>query len=242
MMRLLVDAGNKLGYETFVAVNDKGRRAGGGSLGDLATQKSMPEKWRGQKGINDVDVIWFEGTHPTHMFEVEIHGGMHKALDRLNECTSIRTKFFVIGTAENRKQFDSKLAYAVFDKTRGMFRFRTTDELEEFYSATVGYSKARTGFEDGPAARAGPGKDPKKRTKKGARKEKIPDHDAGGLIPLPALRDIACPRCGSDNKDPVKEWMYGANTARQFSCRCGKIFVHFISRNGKMWTNPKPGN
>ncbi len=63
---------------------------------------------------------------------------------------------------------------------------------------------------------------------------------------------ISCPFCKTEqNQKPLKSWQYGrlvqTNSKKEsiitcfrYSCKCGKLFNHYVSKTGKSWTIPKP--
>ncbi len=83
----LRDLGRALGYDVWVATNDRGRTCGAGALGDGCLD-CLPSSLAGLPGADAVrliDVLWFEGEHVAAAFEVEhstsIYSGIVRLLD-----------------------------------------------------------------------------------------------------------------------------------------------------------------
>ena len=71
VMGILVDLGNLLGFDTYVA--DPSRKYRDKTLGQIATLREIPGfTYQDTLDIvKNIDVIWFKGEYPEHCFEVE---------------------------------------------------------------------------------------------------------------------------------------------------------------------------
>lgn len=83
----LRDLGRALGYEVWIASNDRGRELGDGKLGDgtLGALPKIIETTPYAEAIRLIDVLWLRGDHVEAAFEVEhttsIYSGIIRMLD-----------------------------------------------------------------------------------------------------------------------------------------------------------------
>ncbi len=146
----LVLVGSYLGYRTFVPAPDKNKQTIFGVLGDLCTEKQIPEGSIPALSLNTVkfvDVIWFdEEGYPTHAFEVEHTTDITKGLLRLYQVHKLRIKMFIISEEENKGKFHREVAKSPFAKIKNEFVFKNYDELDDFFQSVKHFSQMQEKF------------------------------------------------------------------------------------------------
>lgn len=146
----LVLVGSYLGYRTFVPVPDKNKNTIFGILGDLCTEKEIPEGSIPALSLNTVkfvDVIWFdEEGYPSHAFEVEHTTDITKGLLRLYQVHKLRIKMFIISEEINKNKFQKEVSKAPFIKIKNEFVFKNYDELDEFFQSVKHFSQMQERF------------------------------------------------------------------------------------------------
>ncbi len=146
----LVLIGSYLGYRTYVAEPDKGRETIYGTLGELCSERKIPEgsiPGLSVDTVKYVDVIWFdEEGYPTHGFEVEHTTDITKGLLRLYQVHKLRIKMFIISEDENKKKFEKEISKSPFSKIKQEFIFKNYNELDEFFESVKHFSKIQSKF------------------------------------------------------------------------------------------------
>ena len=146
----LVLVGSYLDYRTFVPAPDKNKQTVFGVLGDLCTEKVIPEGSIPGLSLNTikfVDVIWFdEEGYPTHAFEVEHTTDITKGLLRLYQVHKLRIKMFIISEEENKGKFQREVAKSPFAKIKSEFVFKNYDELDDFFQSVKKFSRMQEKF------------------------------------------------------------------------------------------------
>lgn len=150
MQAKLVLVGSYLGYRTYVPAPDKNKQTVFGVLGDLCTEKEIPEGSIPGLSLNTikfVDVIWFdEEGYPTHAFEVEHTTDITKGLLRLYQVHKLRIKMFIISEEINKNRFEREVAKSPFVQIKNEFVFKNYDELDEFFQSVKHFSQMRVRF------------------------------------------------------------------------------------------------
>ena len=146
----LVLVGSYLGYRTYVPAPDKNKNTIFGVLGELCTEKEIPEGSIPGLSLNTikfVDVIWFdEEGYPTHAFEVEHTTDITKGLLRLYQVHKLRIKMFIISEEINKNRFEREVAKSPFVQIKNEFVFKNYDELDEFFQSVKHFSQMRVRF------------------------------------------------------------------------------------------------
>ena len=146
----LVLVGSYLNYRTFIPAPDKNKQTVFGVLGDLCTEKEIPEGSIPGLSLNTikfVDVIWFdEEGYPTHAFEVEHTTDITKGLLRLYQVHKLRIKMFIISEEENKRRFQREVAKSPFAQIKNEFVFKNYDELDEFFQSVKHFSQMQVRF------------------------------------------------------------------------------------------------
>ncbi len=146
----LVLVGSYLNYRTFVPAPDKNKTTIFGTLGDLCTEKEIPEGSIPALSLNTVkfvDVIWFdEEGYPTHAFEVEHTTDITKGLLRLYQVHKLRIKMFIISEEANKNRFQREVSKSPFAKIKNEFIFKNYNELDEFFQSVKHFSQMQEKF------------------------------------------------------------------------------------------------
>ena len=146
----LVLIGSYLGFRTYVAEPDKGRKTIFGTLGELCSESKIPEGSIPALSVDTVkyvDVIWFdEEGYPTHGFEVEHTTDITKGLLRLYQVHKLRIKMFIISDDSNRNKFEKEVSKSPFSKIKQEFLFKNYDELDAFFQSVKQFSQLQKKF------------------------------------------------------------------------------------------------
>lgn len=144
----LILIGSYLGFRTYTP--DRGRNSIYGVLGDLCSEKKIPEDSIPPMQIDTVkyiDVIWFdEEGFPTHGFEVEHSTDITKGLLRLFQMHKLRVKMFIIAEEENKKKFTKEIHKNPFHKIKEEYIFKNYEELDEFFESVKHFTKIQRKF------------------------------------------------------------------------------------------------
>jgi type II restriction enzyme len=136
----LRDLGRALGFDVWVAGNDRGRAYRGGSLADGCLD-SLPESVMaapGAEAVRLIDVLWLErgGTHVAAAFEVEhsttIYSGIVRLLDLASSNTSgVAQGLFLVAPDDRESEVRAQLARPAFRSVRDLnVRYLPYGELE----------------------------------------------------------------------------------------------------------------
>lgn len=137
----LRDVGHQLGFDVWIASNDKGRTLGSGHLGDgcLLEMPSVVGNIKDGDAVKLIDLLWFDrgSNKPVAAFEVEhstsIYSGIVRMLDLAlgvqDEHSGIR--LFLVAPDERESQVRSQLQRPAFRSVHGVdFMFIPYGELE----------------------------------------------------------------------------------------------------------------
>ena len=136
----LRDLGGGLGFDVWVASNDRGRTYAGGRLGDRCLE-ALPEALAGGTGgdaVRLIDVLWLEkGTgRVAAAFEVEhttsIYSGIVRLLDlALGPAAECARGLFLVAPDDREEQVRAQLARPAFSRISDLcVRFLPYSELE----------------------------------------------------------------------------------------------------------------
>ena len=145
----LVLIGSYLGFRTYVAEPDKGRKTVfGKTLGELCSESNVPEgsiPALSKDTVKYVDVIWFdEEGYPTHAFEVEHTTDITKGLLRLYQIHKLKVKMFIV--SEQKEKFEKEIKKSPFVKIKEEFLFKNYDELDEFFESVKSFTQIQKRF------------------------------------------------------------------------------------------------
>ncbi|MCM8808450.1 MAG: hypothetical protein NC926_11055 [Candidatus Omnitrophica bacterium] len=144
---ILLELGNLLGYETYVA--DPSKKYKDKKLGDIATLKQIPPFTyeRIIENVRNIDVIWFEEEFPKFCFEVEHTTGVRDGLLRLYQVRKITdAKFFIIAPKEIIKKFETEIKKDPFIQIKDRYIFRSYEELIEIFEKTKEFNNIKERF------------------------------------------------------------------------------------------------
>lgn len=142
----LRDLGRALGYDVWVAANDRARPCGSGRLGDGCLE-ALPAPLAGAPGADAVrliDVLWLERDGPGRVagaFEVEhttsIYSGIVRLLDlALGAPDAALTHLFLVAPDEREADVRSQLARPAFSRVTDLkVRYLPYGELERHREA-----------------------------------------------------------------------------------------------------------
>lgn len=146
----LVLIGSYLNYRTFVPANDASKSTIFGTLGDLCSERKVPEGSIPALSLDTVkfvDVIWFdEDGYPTHAFEVEHTTDITKGLLRLYQVHKLKIKMFIISKNDSKRKFEREVAKSPFSKIKNEFIFKNYDELDEFFQSVKKFAQTQERF------------------------------------------------------------------------------------------------
>lgn len=144
----LILIGSYLSYRTYTP--DKSKQSIFGVLGDLCSEKDIPEgsiPSLSEETVRFVDVIWFdEEGYPTHAFEVEHSTDITKGLLRLYQIHKLRIKMFIISDESNKDKFQKEVKKNPFYKIKQDFIFKNYQELDEFFESVKKFSRVQENF------------------------------------------------------------------------------------------------
>ena len=136
----LRDVGSALGFEVWVAANDRGRGYAGGRLGDgcLEALPGEVEAGPGGDAVRLIDVLWLErgSRHVAAAFEVEhttsIYSGIVRLLDlALGAAAESARGLFLVAPDDREDEVRAQLARPAFSRVGDLnVRFLPYSELE----------------------------------------------------------------------------------------------------------------
>ncbi len=143
--------GSYLNYRTYTPDQSKKSEIFKKTLGELCSEKKMPEgsiPAMSAETVRFIDVIWFdEEGYPTHAFEVEhTTTDVTKGLLRLYQIHKLRIKMFIIADENTRNKFNREVLKNPFIKLKNEFIFKNYNELDEFFQSVKSFSKLQEQF------------------------------------------------------------------------------------------------
>jgi len=141
----IVQAGNMLGYKTYVA--DPSRKAFDKPLSEIASLSQVPPILNNAPNVARIDAIWFRPNRfPMFLFEVEDGGTMRDALHRLFNAMAFEARFMIVSPVENRAKFEKWVSHEPYREFQERYNFRTYKELFDFYKLTKSFTAMRRKF------------------------------------------------------------------------------------------------
>ncbi len=146
---ILVELGNLLGYETYVA--DPSKIYKNKTLAEWATLTEIPP-FTYHKILNivrQIDVIWFrnEGNEfPVACFEIEHTTDVTKGLLRLYQLKGLGSKLFIVAPKNVKTKFDTEVDKTPFHEIKERYLFRSYEELVQFFELAKRYHDLRKLF------------------------------------------------------------------------------------------------
>jgi type II restriction enzyme len=153
----LRDLGRGLGFDVWIAVNDRGRKLGSGELGDgcLDQLPSTLTTAPGVDAIRLIDVLWLEkgGERVVAAFEVEhttsIYSGIVRLLDlALGAPGSATRALFLVAPDEREEEVRAQLRRPAFQRVSDLHvRFLPYGELEQHREAMARFGQGLKAIE-----------------------------------------------------------------------------------------------
>jgi len=143
---MLIELGNLLGYDTYSA--DQSPEYRDTTIGELATLDSLPEftSKRILSTVRQIDVIWLEDEFPVCCFEVEHSTDVTKGLLRMHQLARFQVQFFIVGSENLRRKFETETSKSPFYQHRDRYFFRSYEEVERLYQQTKRFVALRDEF------------------------------------------------------------------------------------------------
>lgn len=121
----LRDLGSSLGFDVWVAANDRGRRHGNGWLGDGCLTELPWTACAGLESVRLIDVLWLErgSGNVVGAFEVEhstsIYSGIVRMLDlALGSDVAAASRLFLVAPDDRQEQVSQQLRRPAFSRVR----------------------------------------------------------------------------------------------------------------------------
>ncbi len=149
MQYLLAKLGRSLGFEVWIPKGDRKQEYGGGRLGDLSVAELPPLPFNDDalRVIRNIDVIWLQEGHPTHLFEVEHTTSVYSGLLRMSDLAmlipSLNIAMFICAEEKRRDKVRAEVNRPTFDRQPTPLaercRFIAFDRLSNFMAAQQDY-------------------------------------------------------------------------------------------------------
>ena len=141
----LRDMGSSLGFDVWIASNDRSRQYGDGFLGDGCLKQWPAENGRGLDSVRLIDVIWLErgSTQVAAAFEVEhstsIYSGIVRMLDlALGTQVGVASNLFLVAPDDRREEVAQQLKRPAFSRVSELgIRYLPYSQLKE-HRETIG--------------------------------------------------------------------------------------------------------
>jgi hypothetical protein len=149
VMGILLELGNLLGFDTYVADPVKESNLLGKTLGEIALLKEIPPftYQRHLDTVKNVDVIWFRDEFPAYCFEVEHTTGVTIGLLRLFQIRNFtNARFFVVAPSNIISKFQTEITKDPFYRIKTRYNFKSYEELVLFYEEAKKYHKIKDEF------------------------------------------------------------------------------------------------
>ncbi len=139
---VLLEIGNMLKFDTYVAKEDRKKNFNRKPLGEIALLEDVPAF--SYKYIVDIakhiDVIWFREEFPLFCFEVEESTPVTNGLNRLADLEKFKASMFIVGSEEKKNKYKKEINRYSFRNIKKNTKFLDYNKLEEFYKITKKYT------------------------------------------------------------------------------------------------------
>ena len=134
----LIELGNLLGFDTYVAPEDRSRIVEGRRLCEIASLKELPQFTypRLLDTVRHIDVIWFKEEFPKFCFEVEEKTDVTKGLLRLYQVRQLDVIPIVVGPESKRRKFLVEIEKDPFYRVKSKYKFISYEELAQLLKTT----------------------------------------------------------------------------------------------------------
>ncbi len=120
---LLLNLGSEMGFDIWVARNDKGKSASGVKFGDLSRMKaSLPLQFDDatNKTIELIDVLWLKGNAIVAAFEIEsttsIYSGLLRMADLIAMQPNLNIPLYLVAPDERREKVFAEVNRPTFSR------------------------------------------------------------------------------------------------------------------------------
>jgi type II restriction enzyme len=146
----LRDIGLGLGYDVWIAANDRGRSYAGGRLADgCLTELPTLADMSGAEAVRLIDVLWISKDDAAirAAFEVEhttsIYSGIVRMLDlALSPCGNVLNGMFLVAPDDREKQIRAQLSRPAFTSVGAMdVRYLSYSELDRHRDAIIRFGE-----------------------------------------------------------------------------------------------------
>ena len=144
---LLLELGNMLGYDTYVA--DPSKPYKDITLGEIAKLGKIPSFTYSHilNIVKNIDVIWFKGEYPDCCFEVEHTTNVRDGLLRLYQISPLKgVRFFIIAPSSVFAKFKTEVSRRPFKEIKERYKFRSYDRLLRFIKEAKIYHSLKSDF------------------------------------------------------------------------------------------------
>lgn len=143
MQGQLRDLGRALGFDVWVASNDRGRAFGTGTLGDGCLEQLPTGQESMSESVRLIDVIWFDraGCRVAAAFEVEhstsIYSGIVRMLDlALGSALAHETTMFLVAPDDRRQEVAQQVRRPAFSRVAELkIRYLPYSQIREHAAA-----------------------------------------------------------------------------------------------------------
>ncbi len=143
---ILLKLGLSLGFDTYTP--DKSIKAFGEPLSKYATLKDLPPFTHEDflKTVKEIDVIWFKDEFPEMCFEIEHTTGVALGLLRLYHVRKFNAGLYIVAPKKIETKYTTEVNKEPFRQIKNRYKFRSYEDLVEFYSLVKHYSRAKERF------------------------------------------------------------------------------------------------
>ena len=141
---LLLELGNLKGYNTYIPPQDKNKLFLEEPLGNFSSIEYIPEFSYKEivSRAKTIDVIWFnERKMPCSFFEVEHSTDIQNSLLKFNDLQDFHSKFYIVSSANRKKEFESKVNYEAFREIKERIKFLDYDFVSNLHTKTYELSR-----------------------------------------------------------------------------------------------------
>lgn len=143
---ILLQLGQLLGFDTYTP--DPSEVAYEEPLSVYSTFKDLPPFTHEDflRTVKEVDVIWFKEDFPEMCFEIEHTTGVSLGLLRLYHIRKFNAKLFIVAPIEVKNKYDNEINKEPFRLIQNRYRFKSYEELAQFYDVAKFYEDIRKKF------------------------------------------------------------------------------------------------
>lgn len=147
---LLLRLGAEMGFDVWVARNDRGRISGGKALGDFPkVKKSLPLKFdeATNRTIELIDVLWLKGNSIIAAFEIESTTSIYSGLLRMSDLTAMQPNLniplYLVAPGDRRDKVLSEINRPTFSRLTpplsNLCRYIAFEDLKKKIAQVGGY-------------------------------------------------------------------------------------------------------